>query len=394
MNVHTNDLEELYSDLSTQAETFSLTFTQDNGWSAPFPKVDSARTLIVVFAADCFFNDPTHLNELKRAFPKSSLVGSSANRTMNDGDLLEDSISVGIIKFQSSEIKFTCVDVEDFASSESAGRKIADDLNHPKLTGVLLFSDGINTEATDLVRGIQEVLPAGIPIAGGLAADKDFKETWVNANGELRTKAACAVGLVGDKVEMVCGSGGGWQLMSGSHIANKTVHKTIYEIDGRPAYEVYAEQVGGKTIQENPWSMVNYPLALNLRGLDLVRGIIACNQEEGWIQFAGDVPEGIPIQFMESTRDEVLDGVDEAAHRIKMKTVGLNENTLCIGISCIARVSILGDRTNEEAQLLRSSIGEDVCHIGMYGFGEISTTTCGYPQVHNQTMTAAVIREH
>ena len=389
-------LKDQFSDLSLQAETYSLTYHQDAGWSAPFPDADSAMTLVVAFANNTSWQDRSALNELKHAFPSSVIVGCGASETIHNGKLLIDSISVGIIKFQSTEIKFAVADLPDSASSKSAGRKIAESLKHPNLKGVLLFANGLIVEATDLVHGIQEVLPAGIPIVGGLASDHELLRCWINANGQLRDDAVCAVGFIGDKVELVCGSGGGWVPASDRHVATKTSGKTLYEIDSQRAYDVLREQLDSKIIQKSPWALdlINQTIALKLDGVDLVRSILRSDEQAGWLELAGDIPEGVEIQFMESTADEIIDGVDEAAHGIRMKTVGLTDNSLSVVFSCVGRVLILGDRTSEEASQLKASIGENISQVGMYGLGEVLTTTCGYPQVHNLTMAAAVIREH
>ena len=154
-----------------------------------------------------------------------------------------------------------------------AGVQLAEKLKHPKLKGVILFSDGLTTEGTELVRGFQTVLQKGIPIAGALASDAVMEHTWVNVNGELKSDTVCAVGLIGDKVELVCASGGGWELMSNKHVANRTSHQTIFEIDGRPACEVYTEMVGIETLENIPWSSGPYPITLNLDGIDVVRAV-------------------------------------------------------------------------------------------------------------------------
>ena len=392
----TQSLKDQFSDLSLQAETFSFTYKRDSGWSADFPDVDSAMTLVVVFADNASWEDRWALSELKHAFPNSIIVGCGASETVHNGKLLTDSISVGIIKFQSTEIKFASADLSDSADSQSAGRRIAEGLKHPNLKGVLLFTNGLVVEATDLVRGIQEDLPAGIPIAGGLASDRDLLHCWVNANGELRDDAVCAVGLIGDKVELVCASGGGWAPASDRHVATKTLGKTLYEIDGQRAYDVLTERLEKKTSQISPWALdiANQTIALKFEGVDLVRSILGSDKQKGCLELAGDIPEGVEIEFMESTVDEIIDGVDEVAHGIRMKTVGLTDNSLSVVFGCVGRVCILGDRTSEEVSVLKAAIGENIAQVGMYGLGEILTTTCGYPQVHNLTMAAAVIREH
>ena len=389
-------LNDQFSDLSLQAETYSFTYDHDTGWSAPFPDADSTMTLVVVFAANTSWSDRSALNELKQAFPNSVVVGCGASRTLHNGSLLTESISVGVIKFQSTEIKMAVADLPSSDHSKSAGREIGESLSHPDLKGILLYANGLLAEATDLVRGIQEVLPAGIPIAGGMASDHDLLHCWVNANGVLRDDAICAVGLIGEKVELVCASGGGWTPDGQRHVATKASGKTVHEIDGKRAFDVLTERNQSNVIHDSPWEigLVNQPIALKLAGVDLVRSILCTNSQTGSVTLAGDIPEGVEIQFMKSTINEIIDGVDEAAHGIRMKTVGLSNNSLSIVISCGGRCAILGDRTSEEASRLKTLIGEDIPQVGMYSLGEILTTTCGYPQVHNLTMAAAVIREH
>ena len=392
----TQSLKDQFSDLSLQAETFSFVYRQDTGWSAPFPEVDSEMTLVVVFASNDFWEDRTALDELKDAFPLSVVVGCGGKDTLHNGNLLTDCISVGVIKFQTTEIKLAVAELQACDRSKSAGRELARSLKHPDLKGILLFANGLLTEATDLVSGIQEILPAGIPIVGGLASDRNLRHCWINANGKLRDEAVCAVGFIGDKVELVCASGGGWTPASEKYVATKTDGKTIYEIDGKCALDVLNARLESDVIHENPWAigLVNQPIALRLAGVDLVRSIIATDSKNGSVTLAGDIPQGVEIQFMNASVDDIIDGVDEAAHGIRMKTVGLTDNSLSIVVSCAGRRAILCDRTSEEASRLRTSIGENIPQVGMYGLGEILTTTDGHPQVHNLTMAAAVIREH
>lgn len=387
------DLEDRFPDLSRRAETFTLTYRVGEGWSAPFPDVDGENTLVLVFAASMTWHEQAPLEELRSAFPNSIIAGSGASETVHGGELLADVISVGITRFHSTEPVLAVAELAESSGSREAGRTIGRALEIPALKGILLFSKGLHVEATELVAGIQDILPAGIPIAGGLASDRELANCWVYAGGELRNDAVCAVGLVGERVELVCSSGGGWLPSSDRHLVTKAVDKRIYEIDGRPAYDVLSEQLA-RNIDENPWAIANETIALKLDGADLVRSILGSDAEDGYLEVAGDVPEGIEIQFMQSTIEEILDGVDEAAHGIRMKTVGLTDNALCVVIGCMGRVSILGDRTSEEVRSLRSSIGEGVSQVGMYSLGEILTTTCGHPQVHNLTMAVAVIREH
>ncbi|QDT05737.1 FIST N domain protein [Rubripirellula lacrimiformis] len=382
-----------FATFAEQTETYTLSYDGAQGWSAPFPKVDSKNTLVLVFAACEFCTDQDPLLEIQNAYPNSAVAGCGTRGQVFEGDLQTQSISVGIIRFRSTTIKTAFAPVESFDQSRQAGVKLAEGIADPLLSGVLLFADGLLTEATDLVRGIQEVLPPNIPIAGGMASDHSLEHTWVYQQGQAVHGMACAIGLIGDKVEMACATGGGWKLIGEERTATRTSHKTIFEIDGRPALDVYKEHIGPEAIAGLPQSVIRFPIALKMDLHEVVRDVMGFDEETGAMHLAGDAPQGIGIQFMTTTPEEILDGVDEAVERLLMQTLGVNADALCVCISCSGRGEILGDQTSEEPRLLQELLGKDVKQVGMYAFGEISTTTSGYPQNHNQTMTVAIIRE-
>src|SRR3984893_2725907 len=96
---------------------------------------------------------------------------------------------------------------ESFAAGESIARQLQD----PALRGVLLFSDGLNVNGSELVRGLNLVLPNDVVVTGGLAGDGSrFQRTWVMHAGAARSNIVCAAGLYGDHVTIGHGSKGGW----------------------------------------------------------------------------------------------------------------------------------------------------------------------------------------
>ncbi|WP_404305762.1 FIST signal transduction protein [Neorhodopirellula lusitana] len=382
-----------FAKIADQTETHTLSYHSSRGWSAPFPKVDSDKTLVLVFAACEFCTDQGPLLEIENAYPNSVVVGCGTRGQVFEGDLQTESISVGIIRFRSTTIKTGFAPVEHFDQSRQAGVCLAEAIADKHLSGVLLFADGLLTEATDFVRGIQDVLPSNIPIAGGMASDHRMEHTWVYRDGQPVNGMACAIGLVGEKVELACATGGGWKMIGEERTATRTSHKTIFEIDGRPALDVYKEHIGQEAIAGLPQSVIRFPIALKMDLHEVVRDVMSFDEETGAIHLAGDAPQGITIQFMTTTPEEILDGVDEAVDRILMQTLGIKDDSLCVCISCSGRGEILAEQTSEEPRLLQELLGEDIKQVGMYAYGEISTTTSGYPQIHNQTMTIAIIRE-
>ncbi|MEM6838904.1 MAG: FIST N-terminal domain-containing protein [Cyanobacteria bacterium P01_C01_bin.120] len=388
---------ETVADLEIEAQTTeSLCYDLANGWSKPFPDLDSDNTLIVVFAAHEYCDSPEPLKELRQAFPKSKIIGCSTPVVVCDGGLREGAIAVGIIRFKNTQIRLSYTSVQGFAESRTAGQHLGKQLADENLKGVLIFSDGVTTEATDLVRGLQEMLPSDVTIAGGLASGHTLDDTWMLCDGELKRFYACAVGFVGNTVELTRATGGGWRLVGGECQATRTAGRTLFELDGEPANAVYQRQIGcnaGFGLHE---SSTRYPLTLRLPDLEMqiVRDINSVDEASGALELAGDIPEGVMVQVMTTTEDEILDGVDEAIERLRSKTILPKHNALAVYVSCAGRRAVLLEKTNEEAALAHDGLGQGIHQIGMYAFGEISTTSSGPPHVHNETITIGLIREY
>lgn len=376
--------------------TDTLSYDWSAGWSKSFPDLDSEKTLLVVFAAHEYVNRLEPLEELRHAFPKSKIIGCSTPVVVCDGALLEGAIAVGIIRFKNTQIRLSHASVSSFEESRAAGQRLGKHLTDAELKGVLIFSGGVTTEATELVKGLQEMLPPDVIIAGGLASGHSLDDTWMICDGEIKRFYACAVGFVGNTVELTRATGGGWRLIGAEYKATRTADRTLFELDGEPANDVYQRQVGSDIGFGLHESSSRYPLTIRLPGLEMqiVRDVNRIDEASGAIELAGDIPEGVMVQVMTTTEDEILDGVDEAIERMRSKTILPQNNALAICVSCAGRRAVLLEKTSEEAALAYDGLGHGIHQIGMYAFGEISTTSSGPPHVHNETLTIGLIREY
>lgn len=376
--------------------TETLTYHSATGWSQPFPELDSENTLIVVFSSYEYCDSPEPLEEIRKAFPRSKMIGCSSIVGTCDGVLLEGSISFGIICFENTKLRWSSAPVNTFSESEAAGQSLGEQLTDSELKGVLIFADGVTTEATELVQGLQKLLPPDVPIAGGLASGPTLENTWMLCNGEIKKFFACAVGFIGTSVELTRSTGGGWRLIGAECKVTRASRRTLFELNGEPANDVYQRQVGNDIGFGLHEASARYPLTVRLPNLEMqiVRDVNRFDEESGVIELAGDIPEGVVVQVMTTTEDEILDGVEEAIERMRSKTILPQNNALAISVSCAGRRTVLLDKTREEAALTYEGLGNGIHQVGMYAFGEISTTSSGPPQVHNETITMCLIREY
>jgi hypothetical protein len=108
--------------------------------------------------------------------------------------------------------------------------------------------------------------------------------------------------------------------------------------------------------------------------------------------FAGDIPEGSLVQFMRANLDRLIDGAAEAAQSAKNKQEGAKES-LAIAISCVGRRLVLAERAEEEVEAVGAILPSGSQLVGFYSYGEISPSSEGRCDLHNQTMTLTTFSE-
>ena len=138
-----------------------------------------------------------------------------------------------------------------------------------------------------------------------------------------------------------------------------------------------------------------FPLALRANESDaksLVRTILAVDEREQSLTFAGDIPEGALAQLMKANFDRLVQGASEAASSTKLSTDG-GPCTLAIAISCVGRRLVLGERTEEEIEATLDVLPKGTRQIGFYSYGELSPFATGTCDLHNQTMTLTTLSE-
>jgi hypothetical protein len=376
--------------------TFS--FAAASGWSVDsLPALDSDNTLVVVFGApeSDQFQEP--LSQLAAAFGRSHIVGCSTAGEIFGTTLSDDSLSVAVAEFESgTRVQSASASVQSHDESFAAGASIAHQLADPALRGVLLFSDGLHVNGSELVRGLNSVLPSHVVVTGGLAGDGSrFQRTWVMHDGAAQENMVCAAGLYGDHVTIGHGSKGGWDNFGPERLVTRSKGNVLFELDGRPALDLYKEYLGDLATGL-PATGLLFPLALRANREDdksLVRTILAVDEEQKSMTFAGDVPEGSLARLMRANFDRLIDGASEAGTLAADGYAGQSGDTLAIAISCVGRRLVLGERAEEEIEATFEALPGGTRQIGFYSYGEISPYAQGPCDLHNQTMTLTTIRE-
>ena len=391
----------LFDPPPNQFSVADLSYDLDRkAWSGPMPQADSPRTLVLAFGAPEVLDDPAPLAELAKAYPRSVVVGCSSAGEIHGTTVRDRSISVTVTRFDKTDLKLVSLDVAGAGDSYAVGQALAKRLSAaPGLRGVLVLSEGLNVNGSELVRGINAVLDDSIVVTGGLSGDGTrFGKTWVSTGGKTRSNVVAAVGLYGDFVSIGHGSKGGWDRFGPERVVTRSEGNVLYELDGKPALALYKEYLGERA-KDLPASGLLFPLAMRKDARDekvLVRTLLAVDHEKQSMTFAGDLPKGCLVQLMKADFERLVGGASIAgATAISGQGALEKKDRLVIAISCVGRRLVLGERTEEEVEAVRDAVrGEMTPHItGFYSYGEISPYATGQCDLHNQTMTLTVIGE-
>jgi hypothetical protein len=267
------------------------------------------------------------------------------------------------------------------------------------LCGVFVLSDGLAVNGSELVKGLNSALPSNVVITGGLAGDGDrFQRTWVIRNGQAESAIITAIGFYGDSLHITHGSQGGWDSFGPERRVTRSQGNILYELDGRPALTLYKEYLGERA-SGLPATGLLFPLSIRHDTTDsrsLVRTILAVEEADQSMTFAGDIPQGSLARLMRANFDRLLNGASMAANQARQSVAP--GPVLAIAISCVGRRLVLGERSEEETEITLENLPADARQIGFYSYGEISPhasaeMATGPCDLHNQTMTLTTFSE-
>jgi hypothetical protein len=370
----------------------------DSGWSAPLPtELDGSTTLLLAFATLPPEAAAAPLAELRAAFPKACLLGCSSSGEIEGGTVHDGGLTLTVVRFGHTRLRAAAAPLAVPEASATAGAQLAQALQAPDLAAVFLLSDGLKTNGTALARGLRAALGPEVVVTGGLAGDGDrFAHTWVVHEGAPQAGWATAVGLYGTKVRVSHGCDGGWTDFGPERRVTRSRDNVLYELDGQPALALYKRYLGERAAGL-PGTALLFPLAIRRAGErdgdPLVRTILAIDEEAQSMTFAGDIPEGSIARLMRASTERLVDSAGEAGTQAG-RGVPSDTPALALSVSCVGRRLVLGERTDEEVEMVQSAMPAGTAHAGFYSYGEIAPSLAGgAADLHNQTMTVTVVYE-
>ena len=364
--------------------------------ASPLPSAN----LILVFGSVKRFSEGKLQGFLKSRYPTAQLVGCTTSGEISQTGVFDDSIQITAIQWEKTIQRVAQTKMSGMQSSFEAAASLAKQLKSDGLRTVLVFSDGLNVNGSELLKGFQSVL-GDIPIVGGLAGDGGaFVKTLQLFNDTVSDNQVIAVGLYGDALITSSGALGGWKPYGPPRKVTKSEKNVVLELDGKPALPLYRMYIGEAFARGLPGTGLKFPLAVieeGKRDVEKIRTLLAIDSTNNSLTFAGNVEEGETVRLCQTNHDRLVEGAGGAANLVidGLSANKTNQPGLAVCVSCVGRKGVMAEQVVDEVKLVQQILGPQTSVTGFYSYGELAPRPNTTDSVlHNQTMTIGYLSEN
>jgi methyl-accepting chemotaxis protein len=358
-------------------------------------KLDGSDPALIV----AFASTTQPLSELMPAlaseFPGAVLLGASTAGEFTENGDAKNSVAVFGLAGDYRVVAGMGTGLK--ANVEAAVQQAVSDLppsieGYPHRTALVLLDPfaGRSEEAVLIAAGL---LGGDVRMAGGAAGDDlKMKSTFV-ACGTRVASDAIVVALLFSKRALGVGVCHGHTPVSRPLRVTKASGSVVYEIEGRPAWTVWAEMTRGRAVErqidpfqlrsdEVPGYLLQYEAGLPTGSEYKIRAPLA-RQEDGSLTFACGIPEGAFIRITESVPTRQVESAREAAKRARAQT-GDRPIAGALVFDCICRNLILDKEFGNAVKGISEELGR-VPIAGFETYGEIAMDAGDMSGFHNTT---------
>ncbi|MFZ2889517.1 FIST signal transduction protein [Sulfuricurvum sp.] len=369
-----------------------IRWNEQHGWSEYNKAEAENRHLVLVFFDHPHCHSVEWFEELRKIYPNAIITGASSSGSISDTLIHDQDAIVTAITFDRSRVRCVAEKVTEYLDAQTIGLTLGRALMDKSLRHVLILSDGLTINGSELARGFSDILPEGVTITGGLAGDGTrFETTYVIAQAPAQTGMVAAIGFYGETLHAKSGCFAGWEEFGSERIITRSEANVLYSIDDKPALELYKSYLG-EFASDLPGSGLRFPMSVrkDAYSTPLIRTLLAVDEAANTLTFAGDVPQGYLCRLLKTNMDLLIEHAGLAAEASKMSQ---DDEFLVVAVSCVGRRLVLGQLCEEELEIIRETLGDKAIITGFYSYGELSEKGESRCTLHNQTMTLVSIYE-
>ncbi|MGB5440883.1 MAG: FIST N-terminal domain-containing protein [Gammaproteobacteria bacterium] len=234
----------------------------------------------------------------------------------------------------------------------------------------IVHGDPRNTHIAQLIESLSAELDPGF-LVGGLssAANEDLQ---FQVAGEIYEYGLSGV-LFSSEIRVISAVTQGCTPLGQKHMISGCQGNIVAELDGRPALEVFKEDVG-EVLAKDLSRVAGYIFAgLPVSGSDtgdyLVRNLIGIDPEQQLLAIGDNLEEDATIMFCKRDGDTAREDMIRMLQDLRKRTTG--EIRGGVYYSCLGRGRNQFGNNSEELKLIHEQLG-DFPLVGFFANGEIS----------------------
>lgn len=345
------------------------------------------QAALVLAAID--FDFSVILQTLHDAFPNVELIGGTTDGEISSRlGFQRYSLVVMLLCSQSTSItagigRGVSVNPEQ-AARDAIAQARQKTAHPPKLC--LVFPESLGCSGDRILQSLQQVLGPDVTIVGGATGDNSlFKKTYQFYQTEIVNDSVPLL-LFSGNLQLGHGVASGVTPISDPGRVTAASSNIVYAIDHKPAADFYRYYLGSSNF------VGEHPLAIMERGGSFyLRWATSCNEMDGSISFAADVPLNAEVCIAEADRSQLLMATQASMAQAIATYPSPNPEVLLI-FSCAGRRHFLGTQVTKEYQLATNYLTQKISCIGFYTYGEIVPPQKGaLPLFHNLSFVTLLL---
>lgn len=324
------------------------------------------------------------------------IFGSTTSGEFIGKEISEGGIVIMLIDFDPAAFKLLFF--------ETSGSSVFECCKQAGVEGKKLFSDPafvivsgwLQTDAEQVVKGIEAGAGMEVKVFGGLAGDDlALREPVVFTFGKKSITGVLALIIDQDKAEVNGIATCGWKPIGTTKTVTRSEGNIVYTIDDKPALDLVIKYLGLDIDADSETDVVTnigayYPLQLERENaVPVMRTAMLGNKHDRSLICAGNVLQGSKIRFSLPPDFDVIDTVVAECTELKEATQG--DADLVIMFSCISRYLSFGVMTGEEIERVEQVWEAPL--IGFFTYGEFGKARKGKHEFHNNTCCVLVMKE-
>jgi len=362
-------------------------------FTSQFKHYTYSELFIQVFSGVCDAHYLDNLRlELLKYFPNAKILGTTTDGEIFEGDVTTHKTVLSFTLFEKTMLQTYVLPLLEcsYNTGFSLVKKIQKEESLESVKLLLSFSDGLNINGEEYVKGIRDSAP-DLVLAGGMAGDNAaFDTTYVlNEKGVYSYSVVCAT-FSNPDLHIYTHFHFDWERIGKEFTITKSKENRVYTIDDMPAAKFYGKYLGAEVEKALPDMGIEFPLMIEKKidgvSKTFARAVLQKHSDDS-LSFTGDLVEGKKVQFGYGNAESILHNSMQSLTALEKRTNGRVIESVFV-YSNMARRHLLGSSVEKELKPLKqlSSVS------GFFTYGEFYHCKVGN-ELLNESMTVLALSE-